>query len=219
MNFDKMVKKAQSYYPDIEIKFKNQSLLMKIISFILFFNKSFMTDYITTINSTVYFPNEEFLSKTYSPSIIFAHEFVHIHDSKNYNFLYSFLYLFPQILFLLFLPLLILFSWKIALISIIFLLPLPAYFRMKFEKRAYVCSLYAAYKISEKYNLGTNLYASAYSYAKNFTGSSYYFMWVFGVKDELYDAINDIYSDKKPSLLEPELYEKIDSILESAMDN
>ena len=82
--FNNLVEKSKEFFPDLEVKYKTESSFMKLIGKILFFNKTFMTFYTTTIGSTIYFPNREFVNnKEVSSSIIFLHELVHIHDSKN----------------------------------------------------------------------------------------------------------------------------------------
>ena len=112
-----------------------------------------MTKYTTTIGSTIYFPNEKYIrTRPLSSITIFLHELVHIYDSKRLsNILYSFLYLLP-ISLLPFTLLLFIYSWKIALVlSILCLIPLPAYFRMYFERRAYMASLYVINALATKF--------------------------------------------------------------------
>ena len=46
---------------DIRIAFKDESFLMKLLGFLLFFTKEFMTRFTTTIGNTVYFPSREWL--------------------------------------------------------------------------------------------------------------------------------------------------------------
>jgi hypothetical protein len=179
------------------IKYKNASLFMKILGFLLFFNKGFMTKYITTIGSNIYFPNEEFISsKNQSAISVLAHELVHIQQAKKYgSILFSILYLFPQclVVFSLLAPISLWF-----LLFLICILPLPAPWRMKFEVGGYTMSLFVLneqliffqnqpaqiyerlYKESDKIN-------SAY-----FVGSAYWFMWPFGVSNQLQNSIVDI---------------------------
>ena len=59
--FDEFAKNLAAY--DFKIKYKNESLFMKVIGFLLFFNKTFMTNYITTIGSTIYYPSREWCEK------------------------------------------------------------------------------------------------------------------------------------------------------------
>lgn len=99
--FDKVIEITNNYIPNIKIKYKDKSLLMKILSKLLFFNKDFMNKYTTTIGNTIYFPTENFINTYPISSIsILLHECVHISDSRK-NPLFKFLYLTPQILFLL----------------------------------------------------------------------------------------------------------------------
>src|SRR4030043_385107 len=108
MSFQTLVQSAQTHFPNLKIKYKDESLLMKILGKLMFFNKGFMTSYTTTIGSTIYFPNSNFVkARPISSSVILLHELVHLYDNSKFTApLFSFLYLFPQILVLLFFPLL-----------------------------------------------------------------------------------------------------------------
>lgn len=212
--FDNTIKKAQEYFPDIQIKFKNESTLMKIIGTILFFNPSFMTKYITTLGSTVYFQNRDFVNNSPdSATIVFLHELVHINDAKKENkILFSFLYLIPQIFVLLSIPLLFLFGWKIALFSLLFLAPLPAYFRMKDERKAYTISLYVMGKLNKNgYNI--NIDKEKDFFISQFKGGGYYFMWPFKSIDVYFnDVVDKIKSENRPTN-DNDIYDMLDKIL------
>lgn len=201
MSFEDLVTAAKQYFPDLSIKYKNQSSFMKFIGFLLFFNKGFMTDYTTTIGSTIYFPSAATLKvRPVSGSLVLLHELVHVHDAKKITkFLFGFLYLSPQIWALLCLPL-FLFSWKIALIlMLLFLCPIPAYFRMYFEKRAYLASLYALSLLSKRLNFPATLATQEQSYLNHFKDSTYYFMWPFGnLKKDFDDGVAKIKAGQRP---------------------
>lgn len=149
MDFIDTVEKSKKYFPKLSIKFKNTSLLMRLLSIVLFFNTNFKTKFVTTIGNSVYFPSETFVKVLKLNSLtILMHELTHIYDSNKYsNLLFNFLYLFPQSL-VIFTPLLLLINWKIFLATfIILLLPFPAFFRMKFEIKAYLVSLYVLFNL------------------------------------------------------------------------
>jgi ABC-type multidrug transport system fused ATPase/permease subunit len=183
----------------IKTVYKNESLFMKILSVILFFNSEFMTSYATTIGETVYLPES---AKKYSSKeleILLSHEMVHILDYKKNKVLFVLKYLFPQIIFpltFLILP----FSLTLSIFLFIFsIFPFPAYWRMKYELRGYTMTL--AVKALQFKNNGyaddvirgvinkdidrINTY---------FKGSSYYFMWPFGIYDKIEKNINSIIS-------------------------
>jgi len=130
---------------EIVIKPKSSSQLMKAIGWFFKVTKispEFMTQYITTIGNTVYFP-DEILNNPNSESMlrVVAHETIHVVDSKRLSSpLFSFLYLFPQSLGLLAL-LSVLATWKLSflwcLLFLLCLAPIPAPFRYLFELRAY----------------------------------------------------------------------------------
>lgn len=199
MDFISLTEKAKKHFPDLKVKYKNESYFMKFIGKLLFFNKAFMENYTTTIGSTIYFPSKEFVDKNpIEAKAIFLHELVHVYDAKKINkYLFGFLYLFPQILFLLAIPMMFFNMW-FALPFLLFLLPLPAYFRMIFEKRAYKVSLYSAYHINRKYRHSFNLTHCKDFYLNQFKNSSYYFMWVFPLKVEFNKALMDVVTNRKP---------------------
>lgn len=216
MSFENLLEASKKYYPNIQIKFKNESKLMKLIGKILFFNKNFMSTYTTTIDSTIYFINkEELIEKPIPSMIVFLHELTHIYDSKkDGKLLFKFLYLFPQILILLFFPLLLI-SWKLSLLALIFALPFPAIFRKKYELKAYKVSLYCSKYICDKYNFDSDTYLINLKkdYIEKFTGSYYYFMWNFknNIEMELTDAIDKINNNQKP--FEDPIFNIIDDLL------
>jgi len=202
---NRLIAEFQKTIPNFNIKFKNQSLLIKIISYILFFNKRFMTDYITTIGSTIYFPSEQFLeSDTTGNQIVISHEFVHAIDNKN-NLIFKPLYLFPQILspvfVILFFILPHIFNFISLVISLICLLPIiPAFWRSKDELRGYQMSLFAQSELMKEENIVGDQYSEALSdniifINKEFTGSGYYWMNRLGVINQLNDTITKIKTD------------------------
>lgn len=200
MTLDSLAEKAKKYFPNLTIDYKDQSNFMKIIGKLLFFNKSFPTSYTTTIGSTIYFPNKTFVKiRPISSSIILLHELVHLHDAKKFgNLLFSFLYLSPQILTLLCVPLFFI-NWKIALVFLLFAAPIPSYFRMYFERRAYLASLYVVYKLSKKLDFNSALETHKNYFLRQFKGVYYYFMWPFNTLDKDFNnAIIKISNDERP---------------------
>jgi hypothetical protein len=178
----------------INIAYKHSSSFMKFLSRILFFIPDFQTRFTTTIGNTIYFPSEDRLKDESSLDLI-AHEVRHIHDSQLDKF-YNIKYLFPQILFLLF--------FALCFISLLFLIPaflclapLPAYWRMKIELNGYITTLFVNNLLLEERNFSlekrlNKLLEMSERIHKAFTGSSYYFMWVFGVEPELTKAVYEI---------------------------
>lgn len=207
-----ILKNAQTLFPDVQVKFKNESTLMKLIGHILFFNKDFMNTYTTTIGNTVYFPSQEFIQKSpVTSSVIFLHENCHIYDSKRlHTIIFSLGYLFPQILILFSL---LSFINPLFLFFLFFLLPIPSYFRMKLEKKAYIMGLYAMHKISKRENYKIDLYKQADFAYQQFTGPYYCYMWPFkSIKDDLYFAVQEIEKGNKP-VYEKEVFDLIDKLL------
>jgi hypothetical protein len=85
--------------PDLKVLFKDESRLQKAVGYVLQpFTPEYMTDYTTTIGSTVYFPSKAFYEGRPDRSIItLSHEFVHVMDHQR-DVLFKLKYLFPQVL-------------------------------------------------------------------------------------------------------------------------
>jgi hypothetical protein len=214
MSFEDLVTAAQQYFPKLQIRYKDQSWFMKLIGTLLFFNKSFMTSYTTTIGSTVYFPNEAFTkTRPVSAAVVLLHELVHVKDAQKISKpLFFFLYLFPQVLAPLSL-LLLLVSWKIAIpLFILFSLPIPAYFRMYFEKRAYLTSLYALATLGKKMKFNPLLATQEQGFCTHFKDASYYFMWPFSdVKKDLDDGVERVKAGQRP--FEDPVFDILDDLI------
>jgi len=185
------------------IKYKNESFFMKMIGFVLFFNKAFMKDFITTIGNTIYFPSRKFIEENeISAMITLCHELIHIKQAKKHGrVLFSLMYLFPQCLVLLSLLAFLSFVWFHFiwfLAFLIFAAPIPAPFRKNFELEAYYMSLFIYYTNMKRNNLPADEIQRNMSIwvfdlnLHNFRGSNYYFMWPFGVVKELGNKVKEI---------------------------
>lgn len=200
----RLLTELQKTNPSFNLKYKDQSLLMKIISCILFFNKGFMTNFITTIGNTVYFTSQSDVEKNdIGSSIVLSHEFVHSMDAKK-NIFFKFLYLIPQILTPIFIILFFILPSVFNFISlgfgIICLLPLPAPWRTKYELRGYQMSLFAESEMAKEANYSADDYdylltSCAKTFNDNFTGAFYYWMDRSGVMSEFNETITRIKTD------------------------
>jgi hypothetical protein len=170
------------HFPKAKIRYKNTSLFMRILGKLMFFNKSFMTNYITTIGKTIYFPSNKWLEANYDSALVVAmHEFIHIWDSeeswqKNKLPTFAITYLAPQILgifslasFLAFVDMRFLF----ALVFVVFLFPWPSPWRTKWEVNGYAMNM--VYH-SFCQGAGYNAREGAEIAAEQFTSSNYYWM-------------------------------------------
>lgn len=180
--FDRLVSVTKSRVPGFEVRYKDKSKLQKLIGWILHpFNDSYMTDYITTFYPYVYWPDKESVEENkYHAFETLSHEFVHLMDTKKHPVWFRFSYMFPQILGLI-LPFVSLFAiwfsnwWLLWIASIIFcVLPLPAYWRMKWEMRGFAMTMavdiWARGKVSE---------ASKEWIVEQFISGFYFWMWPF----------------------------------------
>jgi hypothetical protein len=194
-------------YGDMKILPKSSSKLMKAIGWLFGVTKispEFMTQYITIIGNTVYYPDQK-LENPDSESMVrvIAHETMHVADSKRFSKpLFSFLYLFPQSLAVLSLLSFLAF-WKLSflwcLLFLLCLAPIPAPFRYLFELRAYRVNLLFARKAD---NLTDEQMISYYEWVeKQLCTSLYYWTWPFPsvVRKHLMDQ----------STFEVEIYKKI----------
>lgn len=200
--FDKFQQELKRFYV-FNVKYKDKSLFMKFLATILFFNKDFMKNYITTIGSTIYFPDEKFVKENeYSAMKVLAHEIVHVNQAEKYgNFLFSTLYLFPQCLSVLSLLAILAVFWLPflwCLLFLIFLAPIPAPWRAKFEFEAYIMSLFITHTQmkfggfpDDKIEIelaGESILIEK----KQFKESGYWFMWPFSLEKDFGKKIDDI---------------------------
>jgi hypothetical protein len=209
MAFNELVAKAQTYFPGLEIKYKDQDPLMKILGALMFFNPDFKTSFVTTIGDTIYLPNKEYVNRA-SASEVFIHECTHIHDEKEMGSArFKLGYLFPQILVLPMLLLLFVLTWKIVVpLALACLLPWPAPFRAKAERHAYFVSMRVGHAL---HNVDPEL--SGPHYAKNFKNSSYYWMMPFGEDDKFAAEAANIKAGKPESASEPKLDKMITDLM------
>lgn len=198
--------------PKFEIKNKaNPTGLYKIASmFIRLFNKEVDERYITVINGNCWFPASyfdsegNFIADADSTLYVLAHETMHEYDRKRLGtFLFSTMYLFPQVLVIL--SLLSIFAiWNLAWLTCLFflllVLPLPAIGRAYIELRGYrVNVMLNRLSINEE---EIAKYAEWISETQ-FCSSYYYFMFPFKSyviekllerdfeQEEIYKTINE----------------------------
>ena len=198
---DKMVAELARQEPGFNISYKTGSKLMKFLGKLAFFNPDFMTKYATVVGDTVYFPNREFVTQQPKGKLVtIAHEYQHVKDCKRMSFPLFFLaYFSPQILAPFMLFFCFLYWWLGLLLFALFLSPIPSVGRMIIEKRGYIMTLFASNELYLELNLNVRLrrellLGKIKRIEKEFITSSYYFMWPFGVKKELKEAVDKILS-------------------------
>jgi hypothetical protein len=207
--------KIHHHYPHFKIGYKDQSILMKIIGKLLFFYPSFTTHEATSWGDTIYFPNQSFVNKKRISSIIFLlYELVHSYNKKRMGKLCFYLsYLFPQILAVPALLLFLVFPWFVALpIILILISPIPAPFRMKHEKKAYLASLYCIQAIDQKHNYHIDVRAQSDFFVAEFNHFYYYKMWPYpDIKQDFKEAMLKIENGHRP--YQDEVFDILDDIL------
>ena len=92
----------KEHTPDLEILYKDESKFMRLLGFLMGpINPTFMTMFVTTIGTKVYFPSREYVAAhPIESTAVMAHEFVHMLDeSKEGALKYKHAYLAPQVYF------------------------------------------------------------------------------------------------------------------------
>ena len=85
----------------ISVRFKSESKLLKLVRPVVeLFNKKFWDDYVTTVGTTIWVPEDWFVrGDAKSRLSTLAHEIIHIQQYKREPFgLHNVLYAFPQCL-------------------------------------------------------------------------------------------------------------------------
>jgi len=168
---------AKKLVPDVKIRYKNTSWLMKLIAVLVYpINRYFMTEYTTVLGTTVYFPSREWLQARYTRAIsIMSHELVHLVDrSSEKKLMFEIKYMFPQILglFSIFAVLAFISPWFLLFLGfLVCLAPWKAVYRLRYEATAYCMSMHYQEIIKDSFDFTywVNVYASELS------GSSYYY--------------------------------------------
>lgn len=91
----KELTRTTAEFPRFRVVRKNDSTLMRVISVLLLFNKSFMRSYVTTIGNTMWTPTYWRSYSDETRAALLRHERVHLWQQRRYGMLaYAFLYLF-----------------------------------------------------------------------------------------------------------------------------
>jgi len=189
-------RRIKELVPSFEVRFKDESRFMKVLGKILFFTKGFMTGFITTIGTKVYFTSrKEYLADPANSFRVLAHEFVHVFDFVLKPVRFPLGYLFPQILalFSLFAVLAFLSPYfLLCLLALLCLAPIPSVPRKDREMRGYGMSL----KVEQWRGIspeGLDWWVS--HSANNFVNSNYWYMYPYrdAVERELKGWLADDY--------------------------
>lgn len=152
--YEAFLKTLKEEFPDVTFQEKAESKFMLFLSKLLLIisfgqMKTFLTEYTTTIGSTIYTPTTWMEKPEWVRLVILRHERVHLLQQKRYpRFVFPLLYLFVAPLFF-------------------------AYFRAKFEKEAYEETLRAVY---EHGGMDMVLRQKEWMLSQ-FTGPAYGWMW------------------------------------------
>lgn len=180
--YEDLVRLCEKRYRGFKVLYKDESLFMKIVGALAFFNPKFMKGYTTTFFSRVYFPSRAWAKEVGHRHMfkVLAHEAVHLEDGRMYGPIYQVSYIMPQILSVL--ALLGFFLSPIWFVALLMLLPLPAPFRKESEMRGYQMSMAVNY-----WRYGSVLQETKDHILGKFAGPDYYFMWPFrsAVKKEI----------------------------------
>jgi len=195
--YARLTEHVMSQISGFEVVGKKGSRLMRLLSVILFFNKAFMTRYITTIYPKIYVPELPWSPDRPTARIAtLAHEYVHMSDRKRLGWLFNLLYLSPQIFAVLAFGAFFNLWWLLALL---FLLPIPSPGRAWLEFRGYRMSMAVNWWL-------TGQEINTVWVENQFTASGYYWMFPFKkfLESRIASAIENIKSGEN---LPPEISE------------
>jgi hypothetical protein len=166
--------------PSFEVRFKDESRTQKFIGILVWiFNRTYMTQYTTTLYPIVWFPSRAlYVNRPQVSFMILAHELVHLQDTKDSPIWFRLGYVFPQALtllaFLAAIPVAFLAGWW-ALVpvvtGILLLVPWPAPWRVATELRGYGMSLALT-----QWRDGVVAQVALDSMVSQFVGAGYYYM-------------------------------------------
>ncbi len=197
----KLEKHIRFKIPGFRIKDKKKSHLMKVLGWLLFFNKRFLDNYITTLYPEIYVPEVPYRPYNHLHAIsVFAHEYVHLSDRKKMGWLFNFIYLSPQILAVVGLLGFIFSPWYF--LFFLFILPWPSPGRAWAEVRGYRMSMAVQYWLNPEINI--ELLIERYVY--QFTSSNYYWMMPFG------DLMRRIFAKELDKIKKDELSSELEEI-------
>ena len=183
-----------------EIKSKDKSPLMQLLSGFLFFNDRFLTNYTTTFYPKIYVPELPFKPNNHLGAIsTLAHEYVHLSDRKKMGLVFNFLYLSPQILAILGVLGFILGPWYF--LFLLFILPWPSPGRTWAELRGYRMTLAIRYWLAPYSDIDFLINKCVYQ----FISSSYY--WMMPFKSLVHKALTREFDKIKRNELSTELKE------------
>lgn len=82
-------------FPKVSITSKGDSWFMRALARLMPFNKTFMTNFVTTIGNHIWVPDDWELTPAFVRACVLRHEMVHLRQQRRYGMvLYTFLYLF-----------------------------------------------------------------------------------------------------------------------------
>jgi hypothetical protein len=179
--------------PGFSVEVKEKSGIMRTAAAAVWlFNRDFLTRYVTTWYPKVFVP-AQLVTEPAEVWPVLCHELVHLKKARKSRLVHAVSYLFPAC----FAPLALLsiaaaggdLWWLLNLCWLLFLLPLPAYFRMLEELEGYRMDLAVEY-----WTTGGVTNFTITRVAGQFTGPAYYYMWPFtqAIRRTLYHEVAEI---------------------------
>ena len=166
--------------PNFTLAWKDRSPLnIAIGKFLSPFNSGYMTDFVTTIYPTVYYPTQqEYEQDPMNSFLVLAHESVHLTDARDNWSWFTISYLAPQVMFvgffaaaLMMLPFTVEGFLAFLLLAVLSVFPFPSPGRTHWEKRGYSMTIAANYWLT-----GVIDPELTKECKKNFLNGNYYWM-------------------------------------------
>lgn len=161
--YEKIYGYLSEHYPGFSVKSKAESKFMNALGWILQFVGIHFSEFTTTIGRTVY--GEDISGST------LAHEGIHVIDDSRAPIRFKLGYLFPQVLAL---GALGAFWYLPCLAFLLALIPWPAYWRVKAERRGYMMSTVCNALVYGESYVRSQTYQAWL--LRQFCGPNYYFM-------------------------------------------
>lgn len=170
-----LLNQCSNTIPGFKVKFKNESAFQRFLGFIMFWNRGYMTDFISTFFPVVWWTTrKDYEGNPWGSFKVLTHEWVHLWDDKEHRGWFGFSYISVQV-WCITSVLALLSIWfglwfLFFLAGLLFLAPWPSPWRIKWELRGYAMTMAVNY-----WKHGSVKEETKDWIVETLTGSGYYF--------------------------------------------